>query len=179
MKTTVLNRRGFFVSALAVSTMTLPAWAHRPGGQAGHGQAGHGHGAHHAPPVVKEQKPWGIAGEPGEVTRTVEIRMTDDMRFAPDHIPVKLGETLRLVAINAGQLLHEIVIGTPEELVEHAQLMQKHPGMEHEEPYMAHVDPGQRGEIIWTFNRAGSFEFACLIPGHFEAGMKGTIAVTP
>ncbi len=173
MNTTPFNRR-FFVSALAVSSMTVPAWAHGPGGH-----ARHGHGAHHAQPVVKEQKPWGIAGEPGEVTRTIEIRMTDDMRFAPAHLSVKLGETLRLVAINAGQILHEIVIGTPEELAKHAALMQKHPDMEHDEPYMAHVDPGQRGEIIWTFNRAGSFEFACLIPGHFEAGMKGTITVTP
>jgi uncharacterized cupredoxin-like copper-binding protein len=69
------------------------------------------------------------------------------------------------------------VIGTPEELKAHAELMKKHPNMEHDEPYMAHVDPGQRGEIVWTFNRPGTFEFACLIPGHFEAGMKGTITV--
>lgn len=170
------NRR-LFVSALATSALSFPAWAHGPGGHAR--QGGQGQDAHHGQPVIKEQKPWGIAGEPREVTRTVEIRMTDDMRFAPAHISVKLGETLRLVAINAGQILHEIVIGTPEELAEHAALMQKFPDMDHDEPYMAHVDPGQRGEIIWTFNRAGSFEFACLIPGHFEAGMKGTLTVTP
>ena len=126
---------------------------------------------------MKEQKPWGIAGEAQAVSRTIEIRMTDDMRFSPDRIDVKLGETVRLVAVNAGQVLHEIVIGTPEELKAHAELMKKHPNMEHDEPYMAHVDPGQRGEIVWTFNRPGTFEFACLIPGHFEAGMKGTIHV--
>jgi uncharacterized cupredoxin-like copper-binding protein len=55
--------------------------------------------------------------------------------------------------------------------------MKKHPGMEHDEPYMAHVDPGRKGTIVWTFNRAGSIEFACLIPGHFEAGMIGRITV--
>jgi uncharacterized cupredoxin-like copper-binding protein len=39
------------------------------------------------------------------------------------------------------------------------------------------VDAGQSGEIVWTFNRVGEFEFACLIAGHFQAGMVGTITV--
>jgi uncharacterized cupredoxin-like copper-binding protein len=73
--------------------------------------------------------------------------------------------------------MHEIVIGTRAELEAHAEMMKKHPNMEHDEPYMAHVSPGQRGDIVWTFNRAGDFEFACLLPGHFEAGMRGTIRV--
>jgi uncharacterized cupredoxin-like copper-binding protein len=75
--------------------------------------------------------------------------------------------------------MHEIVIGTSAELVQHAEMMKKFPTMEHDEPYMAHVPPGQRGDIVWTFNRPGNFEFACLIAGHFEAGMRGTIRVTP
>jgi uncharacterized cupredoxin-like copper-binding protein len=152
---------------MGLALSTLPVWAHGP--------AGHAAGSGHA--VVKEQKPWGIAGEARQVKRTIEIRMTDDMRFAPSQLDVKLGETVRLVAVNAGKVLHEIVIGTPEELAKHAELMKKFPNMAHDEPYMAHVDPAQRGEIIWTFNRAGLFEFACLIPGHFEAGMKGRIRV--
>jgi uncharacterized cupredoxin-like copper-binding protein len=69
------------------------------------------------------------------------------------------------------------VIGTPKELQEHAEMMRKHPNMEHDEPYMAHVSPGKTGDIVWTFNREGDFEFACLLPGHFEAGMRGTIRV--
>lgn len=129
--------------------------------------------------VVKEQKPWGIAGEPARATRTVDIRMTDDMKMAPNHIDVREGDTLRIRAINAGQVLHEIVIGTTDDLKAHAEMMKKHPGMEHDEPYMAHVSPGKRGEIVWTFNRPGNFEFACLIAGHFEAGMRGTIRVSP
>jgi len=170
MKPNDWNRRSILTSALIGATLPLSAWAHGPGG---HG-ARHGH---HNSPVVKEQKPWGIAGDAKDVKRTINVRMTDDMRFTPNRIEVKLGETVRLVAINAGQVLHEIVIGTPEELKEHAELMKKHPNMEHDEPYMAHVDPGQRGEIVWTFNRPGEFEFACLIPGHFEAGMTGKITV--
>ena len=124
-----------------------------------------------------EQTDWGIAGDTQKVTRTIEINMTDTMRFTPNKIEVKLGETVRLVAVNAGKVLHEIVIGTPKELKAHAEMMKKHPGMQHEEPDMAHVDPGQKGHIVWTFNRAGTFEFACLIPGHFEAGMVGRITV--
>ncbi len=130
-----------------------------------------------AGPVVKEQKPWGIAAEARQARRTITIRMSDDMRFAPSHIDVKLGETLRLRAENQGKVMHEIVIGTRAELEAHAEMMKKHPNMEHDEPYMAHVSPGQGGDIVWTFNRAGDFEFACLLPGHFEAGMRGTIRV--
>jgi uncharacterized cupredoxin-like copper-binding protein len=139
------------------------------------------HGDQHhskaAGPVIKEQKPWGIAAEASKARRTVEIRMTDDMRFTPSHLEVRQGETLRLRAVNRGQVMHEIVIGTREELEAHAELMRQHPNMEHDEPYMAHVAPGERDDIVWTFNRPGEFEFACLIPGHFEAGMRGTIRV--
>ncbi len=131
----------------------------------------------HASPVVKEQKDWGIAGEARQVKRTITLAMSDDMRFTPDRLEVKLGETVRLRVRNSGKLLHELVIGTPRELAAHAEQMLKHPAMEHDEPYMAHVDPGQTGELIWTFNRAGEFEFACLIAGHFQAGMKGRITV--
>ncbi len=140
------------------------------------------HGDAHAPksgPVVKEQKPWGIAGDAKAVTRTVEVRMGDDMRFKPDRLSVRQGETLRFVVRNEGRAMHEFVIGTKAELDAHAEMMKKHPGMEHDEPYMAHVAPGQRGEIVWTFNRAGSFDFACLIAGHYDAGMVGRITVEP
>jgi uncharacterized cupredoxin-like copper-binding protein len=103
--------------------------------------------------------------------------MTDAMRFTPDLIEVTLGETLRLDIRNDGRMLHELVIGTPQELREHADLMKKFPNMEHDEPWMAHVSAGQRGRIDWTFNRPGDFEFACLIAGHYEAGMRGRILV--
>ena len=87
------------------------------------------------------------------------------------------GDTVRLRAENKGKVLHEIVLGTKAELDQHAQMMRKFPGMEHDEPYMAHIAPGQSGEMIWTFNRTGEFDFACLIAGHYQAGMVGTIRV--
>jgi uncharacterized cupredoxin-like copper-binding protein len=112
------------------------------------------------------------------VKRTIALKMSDDMRFTPDKIEVKQGETVRISLKNTGKILHEMVIGTKQELDAHAALMLKFPDMEHDEPYMAHIQPGKTGEIIWTFNKTGEFEFACLIPGHFQAGMKGTIKVS-
>ena len=127
--------------------------------------------------LKKEQKAWGIAGDAKAVKRTVTLVMTDNMRFTPDKIEVKEGDTIKLVMKNNGKVMHELVIGTKKELEEHAALMVKFPGMEHDEPYMAHVAPGKTGEIIWTFNRAGNFDFACLIAGHYQAGMVGKITV--
>lgn len=141
------------------------AWAH---GAAEHARSR---------PVKHEQKPWGIAGDTKAVKRTIEIRMTDDMRFTPDRIEVRQGDTVRFIHKNNGAAMHEFVLGTKAELDEHAALMKKFPGMEHDEPYMAHVAPGKEAEIVWTFNRSGEFDFACLLPGHYEAGMVGKIRV--
>ena len=103
--------------------------------------------------------------------------MLDTMRFVPDRIDVRLGETVRFVHRNVGKVMHEFVIGTPQELDEHAALMLKFPNMEHDEPYMAHVPPGKTAQIVWHFNRPGEFKFACLIAGHYSAGMVGTLIV--
>ena len=127
--------------------------------------------------VKKEQKEWGIAGDAKAAKRTITITMSDTMRFTPDKIEVKQGETVKIVVKNEGKLLHEFVIGTKKELYEHAALMVKFPNMEHDEPYMAHVGMGKAGEIVWTFNKPGDFDFACLIAGHYQAGMVGKIVV--
>ena len=129
-------------------------------------------------PAKKEQKDWGIAGDAKQAKRSVDVGMSDTMRFTPERITVKLGETVRFVARNDGKQMHEFVIGTQAENAKHAALMLKFPNMEHDEPYMAHVPPGKTGQIVWTFNRAGQFEFACLIAGHYQAGMVGTIYVS-
>ena len=128
--------------------------------------------------VKKEQKSWGIAGDVKAVTRSITVSMSDTMRFNPTQLNIKQGETIRFVIKNAGKVMHEMVLGTQKDLDEHAALMLKFPGMEHDEPYMAHVGPGKTGQIIWTFNKAGNFDFACLIAGHYQAGMVGKINVT-
>jgi uncharacterized cupredoxin-like copper-binding protein len=159
-------QRRSLLTTLASATLPLPTLAH---------------GEKSQPPqpgaAPKEQKDWGIAGDTKGAHRTVVIRMTDQMRFKPGLVNVKLGQTLRFDIRNEGRMLHEMVIGTTEELAQHAALMLKFPNMEHGEPYMAHVAAGRTGQIVWTFNRAGDFEFACLIAGHYQAGMKGRINV--
>jgi len=149
--------------------------------------------------VNAEENAFGRAGDPKQAGRAIRIGMDDTMHFIatasarPDrttdaltgggaHFPsgdivVKRGETIRFVVRNDGKIMHEMVIGTPKELKEHAELMRKFPGMEHDEPYMAHVAPGKREEIVWQFTRAGEFNYACLIPGHLEAGMVGKVTV--
>ena len=127
--------------------------------------------------VVKEQKDWGIAGDAKFVKRTITLTMSDTMRFTPDKLTIKQGETIRFVVKNQGKQLHEMVIGTQKELDAHAALMVKFPTMEHDEPYMAHVAAGKSQNLIWTFNRAGEFDFACLVAGHYQAGMVGKISV--
>jgi uncharacterized cupredoxin-like copper-binding protein len=147
----------------------------------------HGNQAHadKAAPSQPVQQPWGIAAEPNAAKaakttiRTIQVSMSDAMRFSPSRIDVKQGETIKFIIKNEGQVLHEFVLGTSATLAEHAAQMLKFPNMEHDEPYMAHVKPGQTGQIVWTFNRAGEFDFACLIAGHFQAGMVGQILVSP
>jgi uncharacterized cupredoxin-like copper-binding protein len=130
-----------------------------------------------AAPPPPEQQPFGVAGDPVQVTRTIRVGMSDAMRFHPASIDVRLGETVRFVVRNRGRAFHELVIGTKAALAEHAEMMRKHPGMEHDEPYMTHVSSGRSSEIVWKFNRPGTFHYACLVAGHFESGMVGTVRV--
>lgn len=136
----------------------------------GHGHDGADAGEHHQ----------SIAGQPGkeaDVTRTVAIVMSDAMQYTPASLTVAKGETLRLKVSNEGQLQHELVLGSNEEILEHHELMKRFPGMEHEEENQVSLTAGKTGEIIWTFTNAGTVDFACLQPGHYEAGMKGEIIV--
>ena len=120
-------------------------------------------------------------GKPGaasRVTRTVNIEMKDDMRFHDSNFKVKQGETVRFKVKNSGKLTHEMVLGTAEDLQAHNEMMKKNPEMEHADANMVTVAPGKTGDIIWQFTKAGKVDFACLQPGHFDAGMKGLVAVT-
>nr|WP_315480322.1 cupredoxin family protein [uncultured Rhodoferax sp.] len=119
-------------------------------------------------------------GKPGvaaKVTRTITIDMTDAMRFTPSAVKVRRGETIRFVVTNSGKLKHEFNLGTEADLKAHYAQMLKFPEMEHDEPNLVSLAPGKTGEVIWQFTKAGTVHFACLHPGHYEAGMKGTVAV--
>lgn len=143
----------------------------------------HAHGAEEHPKPRKfdaarvEATDFGQEGDPRKAVRTIEVDMADTMRFTPAELTVRRGETVKFVVHNRGKVLHEMVLGTTQAIAEHAELMKKFPEMEHAEAHMAHVKPGKSGEIVWQFTKAGEFQFACLQPGHFEAGMVGKVTV--
>ena len=119
----------------------------------------------------------GQPGDPAQVSRSISVTLSDAMRFTPEHIEARKGETVRFVLQNNGQLRHEMVLGEPDALRRHAAMMQMMPDMPHSGPNIASLAPGERSELIWRFTRTGSVAFACLQSGHLEAGMKGSIAV--
>jgi uncharacterized cupredoxin-like copper-binding protein len=139
---------------------------------AAHGQEKHEHqhAGDHGPVI-------GVPGDPARVDRTVVIEMRDPFEFSPAAITVRAGETLRIVAVNKGKRLHELVLGTRQYLQEHQETMKAQPGMAHDEPHMVRVEPGKSGTIVWQFTVAGDFAFACLIDDHYESGMAGTLRV--
>jgi len=135
------------------------------------------HGKKEKKPAADHAAALGKPGDPGKVTRSIQVEMNDAMRFKPDSIRVKRGETIRFVVRNTGKEKHEMVLGTIKELKKHAESMRKFPEMEHADPNQVSVDPGMTGELVWQFTTAGTFDFACLVPGHFEAGMVGKVRV--
>ncbi|WP_342359283.1 cupredoxin family protein [Terrarubrum flagellatum] len=140
---------------------------------AGPGAAGHSHG--HA-----EDTAYGQPGDPKKPARLIPITMREvdgKMLFFPDKIDVKLGEQIRFKLLNQGDLDHEFVLATVEENRLHAIEMRKNPDMEHDDPNAARIISKKNSEIVWRFTKAGEFEFACLIPGHLEAGMHGMVIV--
>jgi uncharacterized cupredoxin-like copper-binding protein len=148
-----------FFAALAAFALAVP-------------QPAHAHDAKHF-----------SAGEPGNpkrAARVIAITMVEEdgkMLFKPNRIEVKRGEQVRFVLSNGGELDHEFMLATPAENKKHAELMQKYPDMEHDDPNGKQVKTRQKGELLWRFTKSGEFEFACLIPGHYESGMYGKIVV--
>ena len=123
------------------------------------------------------------AGEPGDAKkpyRTIEITMREGsgvMSYEPNQIEVKKGEQIMFVLLNAGALPHEFLLDSFENNAKHKIEMQKNPEMEHDDPNGKRIEAKNDNKVLWRFSKAGTFEFACLIPGHYEAGMKGVIVV--
>lgn len=135
--------------------------------------SGHGHeGAGHAVSAA------GNRGKAQNVSRIINVKMLDSMRFEPSSFEVKSGETVKFVVSNAGQLPHEFGIGTVEEQKAHAEMMLADPEMKHEDGGVITVQPGKVGTLIWRFGKVGQYEVGCQVPGHYPAGMKATITVT-
>jgi uncharacterized cupredoxin-like copper-binding protein len=126
------------------------------------------------------------AGEPGEPGdpkkpfRVVKVTMLEDgkkMLFEPAVVEVQLGEQVRFEIFNEGSWTHEFVLATEAANRKHAELMKKFPDMEHADPNAIRLSPFATGSILWKFTKRGTFEYACLIPGHLEAGMRGAVIV--
>ena len=145
-----------FIALLTASVAASAAGAH-----------GGGHG----------DSPIGKPGVAAKVSRTIHVEMANGMRFKPSDIQVKQGETIRFVLKNTDGVKHEFSLGTQKELMEHYEVMKRFPDMEHDEPNKISLAPGKRGEVIWQFTKTTSVDFACLHPGHLEAGMKGQVIV--
>ncbi len=164
-------------SAVAAAMLGLmgAAWGH---GAEEHKSSATEHGsstkqAHDA----SEETAFGKPGDPKKAARTIDVDASDSLRFTPSQLAIRRGETVRFVVRNSGKLAHEMVLGTMDELKEHAALMRKFPDMEHDEPSMTQMKPGATGSFAWQFTKAGEFYYGCLVPGHFEGGMVGKIVV--
>lgn len=153
-----MSNRAWSVLLLVALVAPLPAFP----------DAGHQHG---------KPAPIGVPAAPDAKARTINIAMDDTMRFTPASIKVRQGETIRFVVRNNGQLRHEMVLGRIADLKAHAELMKRFPNMVHDEPNMVTVEPGASAELRWKFSRAGTVDFACLVPGHYESGMRGELTV--
>ena len=155
------------IALIAAPAVALGAGSH----SGGHGHDDDGH----------MKMAVGQPGKASEANKTVEVIMkeTNDgaMIFEPSELSVEAGETIRFVVKNAGELEHEFVLDDHHGVMEHKALMEKFPEMEHDDPNSVRLDPGSEGEVVWKFTNAGEFEFACLIPGHYDSGMKGMLKV--
>lgn len=123
----------------------------------------------------------GMPGTAQDATRQIAVSLieTDDgqMLIEPRQLDFKAGETVLFTITNNGDFEHEFVLDTLVRNAEHKALMEQFPEMEHADPNAVRLQPGETGTIAWTFANAGAFEFACLMAGHYEAGMYGPIAV--
>lgn len=158
-----MKKTAFALALIAASTLSSQALA--SGSHAG------GHG----------KVSIGEAGDKKKATQTIRIAMkeTDDgkMIFTPATIKVRQGQTVHFAIKNAGELAHEFVLDDKATIQEHKATMEKFPDMEHDDPNAIRLEPGKSGDIYWTFTNDGTFEFACLVPGHYDAGMHGPLDV--
>src|SRR6266446_6834685 len=159
------------IVSLAMATIALLAGSalaspdHAPG-------QGHGHAA--------EELAYGRPGDPKKPARIIQIVMREadgKMMFIPDRIAIKKGEQVRFMLRNNGEQDHEFVLATLKDNLAHMKEMAKNPDMEHDDPNAKRLKPKGTAEIVWQFTNAGTFDFSCLIPGHRQSGMFGTIVV--
>jgi uncharacterized cupredoxin-like copper-binding protein len=160
----MMTKRRVLILLAGVTLFAAPA-------NAGQGPAGHNHDDSYSA---------GEAGNPKKPARSVQVTMGEangKMLFTPARIEVKKGEQIRFMLRNNGELDHEFILATTADNLKHAEAMKKNPDMEHDDPNGKRLAPKKADQIVWKFTKAGEFEYSCLIPGHREAGMIGTVVV--
>jgi uncharacterized cupredoxin-like copper-binding protein len=178
-----MDKLNKMISVLAIAA--LPAWAVAAGDDGAHGAMNAASASDSGRDMVGMQgihdevhaSMAGIAGDPAKVSRTIPVELNDSMRFTPGKVSVKASETVRFFLVKKGKVPHKMVIGTAEEIEAHAEMMKNMPGMVYQEANQIVLAPGQRGGIVWQFAKAGTVTHACLVPGHKETGMAGTVEV--
>ena len=159
--------RTLICAAAASIAVAASVYAHD-----GHTHDGHKHGGSHFSA--------GQPGDPKKPARIVKISMLEEgkkMLFEPAVVEVQRGEQIRFVITNNGTWDHEFMLASKADNRKHAAVMKKFPEMEHDDPNAKRLSPFNNGELVWRFTRRGEFEYACLIPGHLEAGMRGKVIV--
>ncbi len=190
------------MSLTLATTLLLAALATGAGDADANGSGGHGHGHGHAHDQGHDHghdhgqshgsaDAIGSPGDPAKVDRTIDVVMHDSY-FEPARLRILEGETVRFRVVNAGDLVHEFNIGTAAMHTAHAAEMQAlveqgvltadridraDAAAAHDHANSLLLEPGGRGEIVWQFPTATKLEFACNVPGHYEAGMAGEIRV--
>jgi uncharacterized cupredoxin-like copper-binding protein len=158
------------VAAVALASVLFATSTHADPGHARHGHSGHDH----------RETTYGRPGDDRKAGRIVQVVMKEAdgaTLFAPNRLEVRQGEQVHFVLRNQGELEHELVIGTAEANRRHAEEMALHPDMAHDDPNAKRLKPRTSGVLRWQFTKPGEFEYACLIPGHREAGMVGIVLV--
>jgi uncharacterized cupredoxin-like copper-binding protein len=128
-----------------------------------------------------DHDPIGKPNDGAFVDRTIKVSIKEtqsgNMLFEPDAIQIASGSVVRFVITNSGALEHEFMLGSFDEIAKHQQWMRKFPDMAHDYANSVSIRSGEVEELVWQFSDVTNMEFACLIPGHREAGMWGVIMV--
>lgn len=164
------NQLLLVLCAVVLSGAVLASGTHA----GGHGDPANPHAGHDMQALTL-----GVPGQSAAVTRTIRIDGDDMLRFTPNHVEIRQGETVRFIVTNKGQVKHEFALGSKEMLAEHARQMQADPAIAHGDmPNMGMLSlaPGETKSLIWRFTRTGEIQFGCNVPGHYPA-MAGALKV--
>jgi plastocyanin len=107
-----------------------------------------------------------VAGTPG-APRVVHILALPSLRFSPATVRVQAGETIEFQVTTVGPTVHEFMVGPAAAVA----------ADEEGTPEIADIAMMETRSLTYTFDGSGPYAFACHAPGHYEAGMTGTIVI--